>query len=191
MIIVVDNTVGTRTNYRDMIIDCLKTHKIKHVLVRTSAELAAKLARNRRNNDIRIILTGSTAHVPEMTAEQYHLNAAAVRSGFPVLGICFGAQFLCQYLGGSIARMPRMVCDSRIIRGVGGESLIARFCARYRLARIPLECDVMYVATMDGNKKAPVAFRHMSKPIYGTLFHPEYHAHTHDIIIRFSRTGTI
>lgn len=189
MIIIVDNTIGTRTNYRDMIIECLKKNKIKHVLVRTAAELVAEI--NDDGKKFRgIILTGSTVHVPDMSAQQYQMNLAAVRSGLPVLGICFGSQFICEYLGGSIERMPRLVCDSRMIRGSSGQ-MSARFCARYRLARIPPECKVLYVATINGITDAPVAFQHRRKPIYGTLFHPEYHPHTQTMITHFSRTGTI
>ena len=179
LVAVIDNT-STSTTYLDKLVDFLKTVANVRVVrdLRDFRRLPAGVSA--------FILSGSTTHIPDMSPATHALNEAAIRSGRPVLGICFGAQFICTYFGGRIRRMSRFLCDSRLVRrGAAAEPFKARFCARYCLARIPAHiCEPTYtvVGALDGQNAAVVGFRHRTLPIDATLFHPEYDPGTHHII---------
>jgi GMP synthase-like glutamine amidotransferase len=140
------------------------------------------------------ILSGSATHVPDMSPEQYAANEAAMRSGLPVLGICFGAQFIATYYGGALERMPRFLCAYRTVTDLaagaaGGRKFAARFCAQYRIAAVADCCVPQYTATLAGQKSAIVGFKHRDAPVFATLFHPEYDPATHHIIADFINTA--
>lgn len=182
MITVVDNTSASSSKvYFQKLKECLDANGVPHNVVRTLKEL----------NDAKpvtkaYILSGSPNHVHDMSKEQRALNAAAIKSGMPVLGICFGAQFICSYFGGDLARMSRFLCTSRIVTAQDAKDRFhARFCARYRLNTIPKCCVPTYSANIDGQKAAVVGFHHRTRPIHATLFHPEYFPDTQHIIIDF------
>jgi anthranilate/para-aminobenzoate synthase component II len=177
MIIVVDNTRGSQNTYYNLLIMYLKSRKLAHRTVRDVAKMKDVL----RNSKVdQIILSGSTAHIPEMDETHAILNEMALKSGKPVLGICFGAQFICTYFGGTIERMSKMVCDWRCLNGTH-ENVKARFCARYRIDTIPTCMMSLSTSKLCGTNTI-VHFRHMSSPITGLLFHPEYDKYTHHIL---------
>lgn len=179
-VIVINNTSRTSsTAYLGKLITCLEKHGITHFVVSTMAQFEATKWVAKA-----YILSGSATHVPQMSDDQKRLNVAAIRSGRPVLGICFGAQFLAKYFGGEITKMSRFVCDSRVIRPDGFR---ARFCAQYRVLHLSNTLVCTQTAHLDGESDAIVAFRHKSRPIFATLYHPEYYQHTHGIIMDFVR----
>lgn len=184
MIIVIDNRcTNVPTVYFQKLIDCLRTNHVAYRVIKTMQDFEGI-----KEGATSYILSGSPTHIHEMSKEHHALNAAAIRSGRPVLGICFGAQFICSYFGGQLVRMDRFLCASRIIYTVCPDKFRARFCARYRIGSLTKSCAPTHFADIDGQKAVIVGFRHRTRPIYATLFHPEYFEHTHAMILNFIRT---
>lgn len=183
MIGVVDNTsFGSSSSkmYFTKIIDTLRKYKIPFKIINSTEDVTTAISG--------YILSGSPVHVPNMSERQRNLNNAAIASHKPVLGICFGSQFICTYFGGTIEEMPRFVCSSRIIRKQSDVPVFtARFCARYRIKEIPKCCTPFLYATLN-NTHSIVGFKHNTRPIFATLFHPEYYPATHHILINFVKT---
>lgn len=183
MIGIVDNTSfspGASKVYFTKILCMLRNGKVPFKVVRFISDITSDISA--------FILSGSPVHIPHMSKEQMNLNTLVLASHKPVFGICFGSQFICTYFGGTIEEMPRFVCSSRVIRDQSDNELFsARFCARYRIEQIP-KCCVPYLYATLNNKHTVVGFKHNTRPIFATLFHPEYSPATQDILLNFVKT---
>lgn len=129
----------------------------------------------RRENVVGIVFSGGPSSVHDANAPR--CRAEILEMGLPILGICYGMQLLCEMLGGKIesakcreyGRTPMTVnTDDPFLSHVPEHThvwmshgdvvtyLSPEFLA---LARTPA-CSYAVV-------------RHVRKPIYGLLFHPE------------------
>lgn len=105
----------------------------------------------------------------------------AIGSGMPVLGLCFGAQFMADALGGECipdkeneeigtctVRTTAFATDDPLFRGYP-ESFKATEGHHDRIGSLPDGCVVLVETD-----KCPVqAFRIGDRPVYGFQFHPE------------------
>lgn len=134
------------------------------------------------------ILSGSTEHVHEISFDKYLMNVAAIESGVPVLGICFGAQFMHVYHGGQLIDQLKTTCkDMRVCMHDSNECFVAKFCNRYTMDSTA-EGFATHASYMIGADKHICMIKHKKKPLWGVLFHPEDHIHTHRFIQAFVNT---
>lgn len=122
-----------------------------------------------------IILSGSPCSVLDQDAPQP--NAAIFASGLPILGICYGAQWMAKNFGG--AMLPAKVREygrahlqiktgSPLFHGIDNGSQI---WMSHGDTIGHLGADFQVTATTD---EIPIAaFEHKQKPVYGIQFHPE------------------
>ncbi len=122
-----------------------------------------------------IILSGGPASVYEPGAPQ--LPDWVLRSGLPVLGICYGLQLLMRALGGSVEKAPRREYGLAAVTIDDGGDLFAGLPSRTNV----------WMSHGDQVTSLPAGFRVMahsanssfaavgdaSKKVYGLQFHPE------------------
>ncbi len=116
---------------------------------------------------------GEESDYPFLRAEQ-ELLGEAVRSGFPTLGICLGAQQLAASCGGSVVRRGALALgwypfdvkrEDALLTGVDPRTLV--FHWRQYACRLPDEA--VLIASGDGD---PQVFR-LGNAAWGIQFHPE------------------
>lgn len=178
MIIVIDNT-STSKRFLSKLVKYLTKHGIPHTTIRTLQQLQAIPKPKIKG----FILSGSARHVPEVNAEQYLLNAATLMYNVPVLGICFGAQFIHMYHDGHLKRLSKHHCRHFPVN-FDDTMIEAKFCNTFVVQNVATSLRV--TGTYDVERETyACAFQHVTKPIYGVLFHPEDHVKTHHILDSF------
>lgn len=123
-----------------------------------------------------IILSGSPCSVRQDNAPQ--MDIAGIKGTLPILGICYGAQYLAQNFGGkvegSVAReYGRAILDikdqeSPLFQGVSKSSQVWMSHGD-TISRLPEGCEVL-ASTSDVDN---AAFRFTGEPTFGVQFHPE------------------
>jgi GMP synthase (glutamine-hydrolysing) len=133
--------------------------------------------RVRELDPLAVILSGGPASVYEPGAP--HCDPAIIRSGIPVLGICYGMQLICKAMGGRVLANPARgefgraefrVLDPAdpLFQGVPHETTVWMSHGDQIQDAGP---DFLPLAATPTCLVASVRHRHL--PIYGLQFHPE------------------
>ncbi len=140
-----------------------------------------------------IVLSGGPASVFAPGAPQP--DPKLLELGIPVLGICYGFQWLAQQLGGVVepagaheygAAEVRIEREDSLFQGFTSQNLKVWMSHGDVVRQLPTGFQVL--ATSDASPFAAV--RHAERPIYGLQFHPEV-VHTENgkrLLDNFSRT---
>lgn len=139
-----------------------------------------------------VILSGSPFSVKDENA--LHPELEKVVGQRPVLGVCYGAQYLANYYGGQVERSQKreygkaMLCtdqsDDALLQGLANESqvwmshgdTIMQLPAQFELLAGTDSIDVAAFRSKEG------AF---AQPVYGLQFHPEvYHSLEGSLLLR-------
>ncbi len=125
-----------------------------------------------------VILSGSPCSVRDANAPQVDLGL--LRGKRPLLGICYGAQYLAHTCGGKVEAsdtreygraMLRVVADSPLLKGVGKETQVWMSHGD-SISALP-EGAVVIASTADVTN---AAFQFTEEPTFAVQFHPEvYH----------------
>lgn len=124
-----------------------------------------------------IILSGGPSSVYEKKAPKP--KAALFDYDLPVLGICYGLQYLCHAFGGKVEDAAKreygkanlsFTVDDQLAAGLPAASTVWMSHGD-RVAKLPT--DFLQIAETENSPLAIV--RHKKKPIYGVQFHPEVH----------------
>jgi len=128
-----------------------------------------------------IVLSGGPSSVLDRDAPFAHRELLEL--GVPVLGICYGLQWMCHALGGLVEKAEAREYGSAQLKLERGDPLFAGLDERAertvwmnhgdRVLRLPAGFEVL--ASSDHSPAAAV--RHRERPLYGVQFHPEV-AHT-------------
>ena len=174
MILIVNNTHGHKGSFFSKVMGYFRDRQIPHVVV----DSLAGLGRVDRTKIKGVMLTGSPLMVNaadmEAHPDQFLLNIRALEDfGVPVLGICFGCQLINQLYGGSMVRLGSLFCKDALLEN----RIPVRFCLNYVIDKAPPSFDVVATASIRGHT-VPSFIKHRSKPVFGCLFHPEYHERT-------------
>lgn len=133
-----------------------------------------------------VIVTGSPAMVTDdedwiRRGEDY--LRAAVNSGVPVLGICFGHQMLAQALGGTVVFHPRGreigTTNVALTAAATGDALFAGMPARFpaHVTHMQSVSSLPSSATiLAGNEFDPHQGVRFADKAWGVQFHPEFNA---------------
>jgi GMP synthase (glutamine-hydrolysing) len=133
------------------------------------------------------ILSGGPASVYDPRAP--HLPDYVLKSGLPVLGICYGMQLLTQALGGRVAPSTQREYGPAQVATLGSNPLLPEGEHRVwmshgdRIERLPAGFEVL----AKSNNSPVAAMGDEQRGYFGVQFHPEVH-HTPDgkeIIRRF------
>jgi GMP synthase (glutamine-hydrolysing) len=136
--------------------------------------------RVRELNPKGIILSGGPASVYEPAAPR--CDPAILELGIPILGICYGMQLICHFLGGEVGsaahsreygRATLTVHDrNTIFQGYPTESIVWMSHGDH-VQSVPADFE-----TLASTDTCPLAaVKHKSRPLFGLQFHPEV-AHT-------------
>jgi len=122
-----------------------------------------------------VILSGSPHSVLEVNAPQFDLNAWLGK--LPILGVCYGAQYMAHLLGGNVVRSQvreygrsylHPFAESKLLRDIPMHSLVWMSHGD-SILQVP---DSFIVTA--GTEDIPVAaFENPHKQAYGIQFHPE------------------
>ncbi len=125
-----------------------------------------------------VILSGSPCSVRDANAPQVDLGL--LRGKRPLLGICYGAQYLAHTCGGKVEAsgtreygraMLRVVADSPLLKGVGKETQVWMSHGD-TISALPEGAEVI-ASTADVTN---AAFQFAGEPTFAVQFHPEvYH----------------
>ena len=103
---------------------------------------------------------------------------SALKTEFPMLGVCLGHQSIAQAFGGTVKRAKRPVhgmtsaiehCGKDLFSGLNNPLQVTR----YHSLIIDLPNDGSLIETATGPDGEVMAFSHVTLPIYGVQFHPE------------------
>ena len=129
----------------------------------------------RKHNPNGIILSGGPASVYDEQSPK--CDPGIFDMGLPVLGICYGMQLACFYLGGSVERVHvreygratnTIISDNGLFEGVKKQSQVWMSHGDQVQS---IAGDFVALAQTD---TCPIAaVKHQSMPIYGLQFHPE------------------
>ncbi|MDR0868158.1 MAG: glutamine-hydrolyzing GMP synthase [Planctomycetota bacterium] len=154
----------------------------QHVFARI-LPYSAPLADIRALNPVGIILSGGPANVYADNAPQGDAGIFAL--GVPILGICYGCQWLCEALGGAVQRATRrefgaatltITAPDELLRGLAtasGGGLPVWMSHGDQIVKLPAGFQ-----TLAQTATCPhAAIAQPEKKFYGVQFHPEV-AHT-------------
>ena len=127
-----------------------------------------------------VILSGSPFSVRDDKAPQPDLTA--IKGQLPLLGVCFGAQYLAHHFGGEVkasnkreygrANLAFVDKTSKLFKGIGDNSQVWMSHGD-TIEKLPAGCQV--IASTKDVKNA--AFKVENEITYGIQFHPEvYHS---------------
>ena len=130
-----------------------------------------------------LVITGSAANVPDqepwMVVAQEWLRAA-VPTGVPTFGVCFGHQLLAQALGGEVQLNPKgremstveiqRSADSPLFEGVD-ERFRANACHVDSVVELPEGAEALASSEVDEHQCI-----RFSPTCFGVQFHPEFDA---------------
>lgn len=116
-----------------------------------------------RTNIIKILLDTVIASTLEETNSFYEV---------PIVGICFGAQYLNVFFRGTLKKIQQ-ICEMKSIKWRGKNNLTEhdhfKFCLHYLPEKMGKDLIPRAYLGRD-----PVVFTHDTQPIIGFLFHPEH-----------------
>ena len=135
----------------------------------------------RRHNPNGLILSGGPSSVYEHGAPRCHPDI--FQMGLPVLGICYGMQLACEYLGGKVENVQSREFGRAQIVIEDGQSDLFDDWPRETEVWMSHGDQVQSVSddfiSLAKTPTCPIAaVRHGSLPVYGIQFHPGSHAYT-------------
>jgi GMP synthase (glutamine-hydrolysing) len=129
-----------------------------------------------------VILSGSPHSTLEPGAP--HPDLSQIRGKLPLLGVCYGAQYLSHFSGGEVARsthreygramLQTIASDSRLFQGISAPSQVWMSHGD-TIVRLPQNAAIE-ASTAD---VAVAGYRFLDEPTWGIQFHPEVY-HTTD-----------
>ncbi len=127
------------------------------------------------HNVIGVILSGGPASAYRADAPQ--VQASLLRSGLPILGICYGMQSACRQLGATVAPTEQREYGRTRLEVTADDALLTHVPAETTVwmshgdVVAGFSDDFLTLARTPGCRHAVV--RHKSLPFYGVQFHPE------------------
>ena len=125
-----------------------------------------------------IILSGSPFSVLEENALQFPVKDVLAKYKLPLLGVCYGAQYLAKEFGGKVERSSKREYGrahldyieeiNTLFNGISPKSQV---WMSHGDSVLELPTDFKLLATTDSIPVA--AFKHETEEIYGIQFHPE------------------
>jgi GMP synthase (glutamine-hydrolysing) len=143
-------------------------------------------ARVRELNPKGIILSGGPASVYDKGAPS--CDPAIFDLGVPVLGLCYGMQLACQFLGGKVVpsrsrEFGRAHCHVREVNGLFAGMPEDAVVWMSHGDQVALDAGSSFVQLASTETCPIAAVKHTSRPVYGLQFHPEVSHTPHGSLI--------
>ena len=141
-----------------------------------------------------IILSGSYLKLTEDILFRTFANdiRCLIEFDVPVLGICFGCQLLTMIFGGKLSNKHNLFCETTEVELDSKSPLFDKLDnidVQFCFSDLPIASvrdGVKEIAWFKKNgKEHGCAFEFKKDKYYGTLFHPEFHEHSHIILENF------
>ena len=143
-----------------------------------------------KRSPVGLILSGGPRSVSEPGAPR--CDSSLVESGVPVLGICYGMQFLTDALGGRVAPAPQREFGLAQVETTDGGALFRALPDRLDVwashGDLVVEAPPGFTVVATSPNAPVAAMERTSTRQYGVLFHPEvaHTAHGTEILRRFA-----
>lgn len=125
-----------------------------------------------------IVLTGGNSLVkyggeaPERDRVDRRLIEIAIKQNIPLYGFCRGMQSILDYFGNKLVKVENHVAQYHTIQGTAGECKVNSYHNQGCIELISTELETEYCSD-DGVIEM---IRHKTRPIMGTMWHPEREA---------------
>ncbi|MDA8074043.1 MAG: glutamine-hydrolyzing GMP synthase [Actinomycetota bacterium] len=177
--------VNFGAQYAQLIARRVREARVYSEIVPHSTSTSEILARRPRA----VILSGGPSSIYDPAAPS--IDAALLRAGVPVLGICYGFQAIAQALGGEVARTDRheygrtKVTVDPSARLFSGQPVSQEVWMSHGDAVVALPASLRPTASTDDSPIA--AFETADGLLCGVQWHPEVHhtAHGQEVLERF------
>ena len=137
-----------------------------HEITVKSSEVRASEAR-----DFDLVVLSGGPH--DMNESGFEEESRIIKSGKPVIGICFGCELIAQTFGGTVSELAdeqKGIYEIEILSDkLGGPKKIKVYEGhRQFIPKMPDNFEVLAKSN-----KGPEIIKHTTLPIYGLQFHPE------------------
>lgn len=118
------------------------------------------------------ILSGGGKHNILFEENSFLEETKLVKSGKPIIGICFGCELIAQAFGGVLIELPeeeKGVFEIEILdKNLGQGNIKVYESHRWAISKMPEEFEILA-----RSERGPEIIKHKNLPIYGLQFHPE------------------
>ncbi len=119
-----------------------------------------------------IILSGGGNHNVIFEEGNFKEEIAILRSGKPIIGICFGCELIARAFGGILIELPeeqKGIFEIDILDKTLGKGRVKVYEGhKWAIAKMPAEFE-----TLAQSERGPEIIKHKTLPMYGIQFHPE------------------
>ncbi|MBC8385494.1 MAG: gamma-glutamyl-gamma-aminobutyrate hydrolase family protein [Candidatus Cloacimonetes bacterium] len=173
--------IDNHSKFIGKIIEALKDFRIKHSVI----DFAEFKFEQSQEFDLFILSGGSMsiAETPELDEEKKLI----ANSSKPIFGICFGFQLIAFVFGENTDELPEKISGVEEVNIFDLDKLGIDHCSerlkvheshKFVIKELPTDFDVF------GNSKYGIEiFKHKTKPIWATQFHPEVRENNQGIIV--------
>lgn len=154
---------------------CLKMSKIPFESISINDNNFELNIRKHINESLGVIITGSRKKDGNLPG----LPKIVTESDIPIIGLCYGNEWLCQISGGSLeecnppigehSEVKCLLGDSLLFEGISDKEQIVTMAHDYMISKLPIGSKS--IASTD---LTPIAgFEFLRKKMFGLQFHPE------------------
>ena len=177
MLLVVDNGSVYTKNLTDFLTE-------KNILF--DIQTPNNLDLNSLSNYDSFILSGRRKNEKKINEINSKIVNYSIKHNSKLLGICYGAEILALTLGGTIKKSSSLQKGEETVKIfknnlIQNDSLLVFESHNFEISKLPNELTSIGEST---NCKYEI-IRHVSKPIFGTQFHPEMSLDGNNLIEKF------
>ena len=186
-ILLIDNQ-KVNHNFYIVLIKFLNDHKINFIQVSSQREFLK--IKDKWHLVKGVIFSGSNKRILRTNSKtNYELMLLVIKTlNVPILGICYGMQFISLYCKGRIGELPEFCNKKILVKTVKKHKLLKNmnqnFYAECRNHDIVIEPGINTKVLVRHNDKIQVIANDKLK-LYGTQFHPELKKSTYPILLNF------
>jgi GMP synthase (glutamine-hydrolysing) len=119
-----------------------------------------------------VVLSGGGNHNILFEHEAFNEEIAMLRSGKPIIGICFGCELIAFAFDGELIELPeeqKGIYDVEVLDESLGVGVIKVYEGhRWAVSKLPEDFSLLAKS-----ERGPEIIKHKTLPIYGLQFHPE------------------
>lgn len=195
MIVIIDNTIGKRKRFFNLLVNYMEKSERKYKIIETMDDYSDIF--DEENNNVKcIILSGSDLMYDQLKQPKYEQKRKILQSvldlktHIPIIGICFGAQYINEYFKGTLFHLDHELCKKKQISWTKRSKKLDwdtkntkfQFCLNWLPDKVGKNLEI--IATLDslGKREIPVLLKHKTYSVFALLFHPEHDEKGHEFL---------